>query len=72
MLKKRSDGVQESIRGDCILAGAGVFEVVEHIKLNTLEFVADKPATIFDKIREALFLNKIKRDKKYIITVKEL
>jgi len=49
-----------------------VFEVVEHIKLNTLEFIADKPATIFDKIREALFLNKIKRDKKYIVTVKEL
>lgn len=49
-----------------------MFEVVEHIKLNTLEFVADKPVIILDKIREALFLNKIKRDKKYIVTVKEL
>jgi hypothetical protein len=49
-----------------------VFSIREIIKLNSLEFEADKPATIFDEIKKALFLGKLKSDRKYIVIIKEI
>jgi hypothetical protein len=48
------------------------FKITETIKLNTLEFTINSFSEMFDILKRAVFSNKLNRDKKYIIIIKEI